>query len=514
MRVLKARTSLADFERYVFGWDVQPFQEEWQRAVEDPELHSVLIYASVEHGKSQNFSVAYPLFEMGRNVDIRIALICLSSGQAEKFLGEVKEIITGDSEISIRYREVFPHVQRGKTKGKFKAWDKNAIIIERNIVSPDYTMAAIGVGKSFLGARYDRIIYDDILDMENTSTDVQRNKIEDWMNSTAETRLVANGKSIFITTAWNEDDAAHRCEASGEWVVLKTPAIATLPNGDPDWSAATAWPSQWPIERLQQKFRKVGRIEFARQFLCLALSDAQSIFKSASFEFALKAGADYTLFKSYAPVEAEKDNWIHTEPVYVGLDPNIKKKRTSDDTGIFVACVHADNRRRILHTVSEKLDGGLILDALAELKVRYKNLVGVFVEDVGAQDYLVQFAKLRKDMPPIKGFTTTGKNKLDPERGVPSLATELDNGLWIFPNKTNDGKPFPQIFTLMHKLKTWNRKEHTADIIMAMWFCREAILSTFGMPIRTGGEKREFVKHEESRFHDSQHHAKSGFHSH
>lgn len=440
---------------------------------------------------------------MGRDPNRRMALISNTGEQAEKFLGQIKEIIEGSSEIAERYRRVFPHVKRGSANSKKnRAWGNNAIIIERSLVSPDYTLCAIGVGKKFLGARFDDIIFDDILDFENTATEGQRNKTWTWITSTALTRLVADGKAIFITTAWHLEDAAYKAEETGEWHTIRTPAIKTLPNGDPDWNSTPAWPENWPIERLKKKYKEVGAIEFARSLLCSAISDAMSRFKESSFVFALEAGKNYSMVNDYKLFERD-GKWFNTLPVFAGVDLNIKKQRTSDDTVLFVGCLHPTGLRQILKIIRDKMEGMDIIDQLVQLKSDFPKLIGVYVEDNGAQDYLLQFARQREGVPPIHGFTTT-ERKYDPLTGIPSLSAEMDQGMWIFPSKEREesGVLHPEISYLIQRLRTWTPREHTPDNVMGMWFFREAVVDMHVF---------EDVKTDQSKIRDSMQADKQGF---
>lgn len=513
MKIALARLNPTDFCEYVFGWDVQSFQSEWHRLFNDHD--HLLIFASVEHGKSMH-AIAECLWRIGTNPNVRIAYISSTGEQAQKLFGFAREIIEGDSEAARRYREVFPHVRRGT--GVYRRWDSEAIIVERSAVMPDYTMCAIGVGKSFLGARYDIVVFDDILDFENTATEGQREKVWKWITSTALTRVVKGGKALFICTAWNPDDAAHRCESSGRWITRRTPAISTLPNGEPDWDHGTiAWPSAWPMDRLKAKMQEVGGIEFARQFLCVAVSDTLSRFKEASFEYALQAGKDYSITTIYIPerkiVPAAKPILLNSEPVFVGVDLSIKKATVNDLAALFIACVYPNMKRRLLDVRMGHMDGEDILDALAQARLDYPGIVGCYVEDNGAQEYLIQFSHKRKDLPPIHGFTTT-ERKYHPEYGVPSLAVEFDQGLWILPSKERQetGNLDPKVRHLLQGLRAWSPRDHTPDDIMAMWLCREAIVNLYGMEIHSSGEKYDFAKPEARGFdHDKRPHMNPRF---
>lgn len=484
-----------DFAEYVFGWQVQDFQDQWYRAVRKHEY--TLIYAAVEHGKSSSISQAFPAWCIGRDPSVRIALISNSGGQAEKFFGVVRELIEGDTEEAVRYRRVFPNVRRGR--GKYRAWGPQAIIVDRPNISPDYTMCAIGVGKKFLGARFDIVIFDDILDFDNTATEGQRDKIWRWMNSTALTRVVKGGKAIFICTAWHLDDAAHRAENSGEWVTMRTPAISTLPNGEPNWfEKKIAWPDSWPIERLRKKYRLVGSAEFARQFLCTAISDSLSWFKEAAFQHALERGKEFKITEQYG-CNPDEDLMV-----VGGLDVSVKNREDNDVASLFIMALYPNGDRRLLTIREGHMTGMDIINLLIKAKMDFPKIRIIKVEDNAAQDYLLQFApyvvKDHEKLPPLSGFTTT-QEKHDPDYGIPSIAAEMDRGMWIFPSAEKHpdqlGSTHPVVQSLIMALRSWSPREHTTDKVMAMYFAREAACSG-PIDVKTAGErdskKKEFKK--------------------
>jgi hypothetical protein len=93
-------------------------------------------------------------------------------------------------------------------------------------------METAGVGGPITGKGADVLIIDDpIKNPEEANSPTQREKIWDWFQTTAYTRLEPGGAIILIMTRWHPDDLAGRLlkqmESGGEhWEVVSLPAIA------------------------------------------------------------------------------------------------------------------------------------------------------------------------------------------------------------------------------------------------------------------------------------------------
>jgi len=117
-------------------------------------------------------------------------------------------------------------------------------------------MQTAGAGGAITGKGADLVIVDDpIKNSEEAASQIIRDKIWDWWQSTLYTRLEPDGVAIVIQTRWHEDDLCGRLLADaangGEaWRVLKMPAIGS--------DGAALWPERYDIERLMQIRRSVG----------------------------------------------------------------------------------------------------------------------------------------------------------------------------------------------------------------------------------------------------------------
>lgn len=105
------------------------------------------------------------------------------------------------------------------------------------------------------------IVDDPFKGSDDAESQTQRDRVWDWWQSVALTRLEPNGSLVVINTRWNPDDLSGRLlETEGdEWTVLDLPAIA-MSEDDPlgrDPGQAL-WPERYGTKDLERIRRGVG----------------------------------------------------------------------------------------------------------------------------------------------------------------------------------------------------------------------------------------------------------------
>jgi len=124
-----------------------------------------------------------------------------------------------------------------------------------NVHGHDGGMVTAGVGGPLTGKGAHVLICDDpIKNAEQAASEVIRNRIWDWWESTAMTRLEPNASVIVVQTRWHKEDLAGRCQtdmASEGWEVIDLPAIAEEDDMLGRQPGEALWPARYPIEVLQ-----------------------------------------------------------------------------------------------------------------------------------------------------------------------------------------------------------------------------------------------------------------------
>lgn len=441
---------------------------EWHSFVAENRYAALL--APVEHGKSSQIAVGYVLWAIGRNPNLRAAIISSGEASAQKPLRAIR----GHIERNVRVQEVFPGL-RPSTNAE-DSWGQTAITVERSIISRDPTLQALGAGGQIVGSRLDLIVLDDVLDFDNTRTAEQCAKTIEWFETTVLTRLTARGKIIVIGTPWSPLDLLAVLQKRKGWAHRVYSAVLN-PDDKPDTWIPT-WPERWPLWRLIERLNNTTTITFWRKYLCRITSDATARFKMEWIERAKVLGRQRTFLQRAPVLQPSGRRLACFTGVDLGMSPRKRKATGSADHGdgltvLFTIAIDERGRRLLVNIESGRWMAPEILSRIADHYARYG--ASILVESNGAQAFIVQFAQARGI--PVEPFNTTGGAKYDEHFGVESLAVELRSELWVFPSGADGQTVDPELSALVGELIHYHPDAHTGDRLMAMWFAREGARS-------------------------------------
>jgi hypothetical protein len=451
LHALRSRYDPAAFASYVLRDEetgkpivMQPMHEEWHRL--GSKHDRLLVWSAIETGKSCQLAIGRTLWEIGRYPGIRICIVSNTDKQAQKICMGIAKYILGSPE----YRKVFPHVQ----KDEASPWTMHSLSVIRDVAARDPTVRTCGVHGNILGARIDLLIIDDILDWENTRTQTGRDDLYNWFHATLETRLTRQARILCIGTAWHRDDLMHRFAARPDWLAVRYPVYD-------EETMELSWSDRWSMDRIEEKRDILGTVEFNRALLCVARSDEESRFKKAWIDLCLERGEGRSL--TYG-LELVPEGYR----TYTGVDIGVREQQGSDLTSLFTIIVHPDETREVLDIQAGRWDGPSIVDRIIDTHRRYQSIV--IVENVAAQDFIIQFTR-KKSAVPIVPFTTTGKRKHHPQFGLESMATEMASQKWIIPS--HRGRCHSQVRAWIDEMLYYDPNGHPGDRLMASWFARE-----------------------------------------
>jgi hypothetical protein len=234
------RSSLIDFSiitnpKYKPNWHHEEIAKELEAAERgEADWKILILMVPPRHGKSEEATINFPAFALGRKPDREIIIASYSSDLALDFGLKTRDLVN-----SPIYHTIFPEVNlRADSKEKSK-WRTNK----------NGSSSYIGIGGAATGRGADFFITDDpIKNSEEAESPVMREKQWQWFKTTAFTRLHPGGKFILILTRWHLDDLAGRILKDPEFAkmtkVIKFPAIAIedepfRKKGD------TLWPTRY-----------------------------------------------------------------------------------------------------------------------------------------------------------------------------------------------------------------------------------------------------------------------------
>ncbi|MDD5092801.1 MAG: hypothetical protein PHV74_00250 [Dehalococcoidia bacterium] len=258
-----AMQDLPGFMSLVFKLEPTWFHEIWLDELIKPENKKILFICPPDSAKTTVVGVIASLYFICQDSSIHMGYVGDTFTQAAKQSVAVRDMVNGDPIIKLAY----PELQLDPAKGTAE----NEWFVKRpNLGDKDATFICTGVGGPLLGSRLNKLIIDDVMDEENSATQLQRDKVWNWITSTAFSRVVDGGQIIAIGTRWHEDDAYSRMEKDG-FKVVHFPAISPADN--------LLWPERWSWEHILDKRKSLGARRFELMYQGKIVAQEGGIFQ-------------------------------------------------------------------------------------------------------------------------------------------------------------------------------------------------------------------------------------------
>lgn len=223
------------------------------------EFRRLMVFMPPQHGKSEGSTRRLPAFLLGQDPDLKLAIVSYNAPKARKFNREIQRIID-----TPEYARIFPDTRLNSSNVTTVAgsWLRNAD--ECEIVGRRGGFKTVGVGGALTGEPVDVLIMDDIYkDAKTAWSPIVRERVADWYDTVAETRLHNTSRQLMVFTRWHEDDLAGRLieqmgvydpiENPNGWVIVVYQAIkeGQASEYDPRQEGEALWEERHSIEKLQ-----------------------------------------------------------------------------------------------------------------------------------------------------------------------------------------------------------------------------------------------------------------------
>jgi len=274
---LKCQRSPVDFAEVISGgkyrraWHIEKINDVLMKLYRG-EIKRLIVTMPPRHSKSETCSRYFSSWWLGMRPDDRVMLASYESDFATTWGRKARDILeeVGDEIFGIHVSEKSSAANR---------WD---------IDGHDGGMVTVGVGGALTGKGANLLILDDyIKNSEEARSDTVRNKVWDWWQGTARTRLEPDARVVIIATRWNSDDLIGRIldnDADDEWTVLALPAIA-MEDEEFRKEGEALWPSQFPLSELLSIRKDIGAYWFNAEYQCSPTSEEGNMFKRADTRY-------------------------------------------------------------------------------------------------------------------------------------------------------------------------------------------------------------------------------------
>jgi len=496
--------SFVSFRKHYLDTDTPSYQATVARKIEEADEGEVtMLLMPPEHGKTTLLE-DWCTYKLATEPQFRITVASASVEHPKKVLARVRNRLEADGpfpELVEHFGPFAPdHARSAQVWGQmYFNVAKRKTFDER-----DYSMRAIGITGSVQGTRCDLLLIDDVQSLRDIDQTIKRFEIlrQDFLS-----RPSVFGRTVIIGTRVDEFDIyrtlrdkdvvdhafaipAYNVAESPHW-----PAPTTRPQRDdpetlPPEGVKFLWGDRYtPFQYATLRYR-IGETAWARNYMQHPEAAARATFDEKTTE----ATHDEARSVVADPRRLATGDMV---PVVVGVDPAI-----GGGNGVVSAAMRPE-RFEVLNC---RLDYELtkysqIIDIIEEECVRF-NTPTSYVSTVVVEDKAFQRGLLRDDrmveVAERYGFrivpNTTGKEKADPDIGIPSMPLLMQRNQITLPWADEVSQEAMQ--PLLGHLHQWRPNVDPAklpqDLVMALWFAVRQWRAVRNLPAHPGLDANQF----------------------
>lgn len=214
-------------------------------------IKKLMIFVPPQHGKTELATRRLSAFILGKYPHKKLAVAAYNHTVASSFNRDIQRIID-----DVPYRQLFPEtLLNGSNVRTTQSWLRNSDEFE--VVNNTGSLVSVGVGGALTSRKLDILIIDDIYkDAKEAWSPVQRKNVQEWYNTTAETRLHNNSQVLIVFTRWHEEDLGGYIlkHEPKDWEIISFPAIKedTSNKYDPREIGEALWENRHSKIRLMK----------------------------------------------------------------------------------------------------------------------------------------------------------------------------------------------------------------------------------------------------------------------
>jgi predicted phage terminase large subunit-like protein len=347
--------------------DLAPIHAKVCQVLESPTKRKLIV---LPRGffKSSIASIAYPLWKVCQNPNLRILLVAKSQINAAK---RVRLIRTRGIEKNPLLQILFPFLLP-KNRHKIP-WSDEQTTVSRTIENMEGTFESAGINTALPSRHYDIIIADDIIAADSDEmTDqfilpspIELRQAIGWhkMMDTLVTPPIDRATVIHIATRWDRQDVVN-------YILEKeSDRYEIFIRGATNEKGESFFPSFYPIKTLNEIRQRLGSQMYSLMYDNIPLATSDHLIQQGQIQYFVKEPTN--LYKA------------------IGIDPAFSNKKTSSCSVILVTGMDQEGNVYILDYVAKQgLDPTQTINILFSFHQKYlPNRVGI--EAVAYQGTLI-----------------------------------------------------------------------------------------------------------------------------
>jgi phage terminase large subunit-like protein len=250
-----------------------------------------------DHGKTTQVCLRV-LWELGRNPDLRVRIVCASEAIARDRSRFLRTAIEQHPVL----RRVFPELLRGEE------WQAMSLRVKRRAGILGPSVAATGIAAASTGTRADLLICDDVVDVKSIYSAATRERVAQEFFNNQLNLLEPDGRFWGLSTPWHADDLNARLRKNAEFTLFRR-AIGT--------DLIPLWRERWPRRELLRRRAEIGAAAFARGYHLTPVAQEELVIRPEW-------------------VQAWHERPAAFERVIFSVDPAVSVKPTADRSALVV----------------------------------------------------------------------------------------------------------------------------------------------------------------------------------
>lgn len=398
----------------------------------------ILICMPPRHGKSEFASKYFPGYFIGKFPNKRVILASYEAEFASSWGRKVRDLLNDNGE------RLFNVKVRQDTKAADR-WEVN---------KHGGGMQTTGVGGALTGKGGDLLICDDpIKNSEEANSELVKQKLWEWYQTTFFTRREPGGSIILIQTRWSESDLAgrvlERAKETGEvWTVISFPAFAEENDLLGRQVGEPLWPERYDKPDLENIRSTLTSYQWAALFQQRPAPESGGLFQRTWFEYYEKVvdGSSVYLRLNGKNGNSRTFTLGHCRR-FLTIDLAFSTKTEADFTVIAAWGVTPDCDLILLDLHRERMTGDQLAPNIKSMMVKW-NCDYAGIEDVQAQTLVVQ--TMRRQGIAVRAL----KANMDKiTRSIPAQIRMEAGQVW-FPRQ------HPSLEIMEHELLTFPKGAH------------------------------------------------------
>jgi len=307
---LKYATDPISFTRDILHYEVKDFHADWLKF--EMENRYTILLAPRGHGKTTIHSVAYPIWKLCHDPNLRVMILSKSSALAQRVLSEIKWHFEVNEDLIEFY---------GDLTNKDVKWTNEEVMLSRSKDVPfkESSITARGLDSAIIGGHYELIICDDIIDEKNTTTAQQRDKVRNTFEKVVRPMLEPWSEMHFVGTRWHEYDIYGELMESR---LFNGRVYDMITN---EQKKTTLWPERFPYESNNANHitamslkESMGSVAFSLQYRNDVSQFRNAIFKSDWMKYYVEPPLKTRTFMAVDLAISEKGDYFAI--VVIGVD--------------------------------------------------------------------------------------------------------------------------------------------------------------------------------------------------